>query len=83
MNGCQFFDGAPCGVYVEKSNNVLLSGSTVMDHKAEKQRENMIRWKGEGKGNFINGCRIGKGTGESTMIDDQAGVALQGNQIES
>ena len=82
VNGCQFFDGAPCGVYVDQSSNVLLSGSTVMDHEAVKQRDSMIIWKGTGKGNFITGCHVGQGTGGALAIDDQAGVNLQGNLID-
>jgi len=82
INGCQFFDGAPTGIYAEDCSDVLLSGSTLVDHEAVKPRENMIRWKGAGQRNFISGCHIGRGTENPLAIGDQAGVTLQANLID-
>lgn len=83
VNGCQFFDGAPTGVYVDSCSDVLISGITVADHEAEQPRENMIRWTGPGKRNLITGSHLGRGTGEPLSIDDNSGVTQQANLIDS
>ena len=81
MSGCQILDGASCGVYVEDSSNVLLSGLTITEDEAETARESLVCWRGTGEGNLITGCHIGRGGMRSLAIDREAGVALQANLV--
>jgi hypothetical protein len=69
VTGCQVFDGAPNGVYLEDCSDTLLTGCTVLDRRETKLMQTAILWKEATKqtGNLIASCRVGSGT-QGTIV---------------
>ncbi len=83
VTGSQFLDGAPYGVDVENSSHVNISSCTVMDTREEKKTLGAIRFTGPGRANLITGNIVGKGAAKPIQVEDQAGVKLGENLVES
>ena len=60
LTGVQILEGSPYGLYVEDSQDILLTGCTLMDTRAEPKTEAAIYWTGSGKGSTIAHCRINR-----------------------
>ena len=73
-SGLHVLDGAPYGLLVDRSDDVVLTGSLILDTRDEKLSEASIRWQGAGAGNRITACRV-----DEVQIDDQSGVTQTGN----
>ena len=61
INGSQFFDGAPTGMYLENCTDTLITGCTVLDNRATKLMRSAIHLKNPTRC-LIASCRLGKGT---------------------
>ncbi len=70
VTGCQVLDPTPVGILAEDCNETSINHCTVLDDRNPQKMEVGIRWKGQGNGNRIFGCRIGKGTVASISADD-------------
>lgn len=81
-SGCHLADGVPANLYVEDSDYVSVTGSTFHDTRAEKKSGPMVRWKGQGKGNYFAANSLGRGTAEPLEIDDAAGVTIGDNRVD-
>jgi hypothetical protein len=75
-SGLHLLDGAPYGLLVDSSSDVLLSGTSILEAREEKLAKAPIRWRGPGSGNLVASCRLGPG---KPQIDDESGVTLNGN----
>ena len=74
-SGLHLIDGAPAGIYVENSSDVLLTGCTVQEARDNPLAKSAIHWTGPGQGNALTASRlVGK-----LEIDPKAGVELVGN----
>jgi hypothetical protein len=59
LTGCQVFEGAPAGIAVADSSEVLIQGCQVLDGRSEPLMQHAIRWTGEGANNLIAHCQLG------------------------
>ena len=59
LTGCQVFEGAPAGIAIADSSEVLIQGCQVLDGRAEPRMQHAIRWTGEGANNLIAHCQLG------------------------
>jgi hypothetical protein len=80
--GCQLLDGQPYGMYVEDSDHVSLTSTTVCETRDEHQSRAAVRWRGAGRGNFVCANTFGRGVDDVLVIDDAAGVRLGDNLME-
>lgn len=60
LTGVQILEGTPYGLYVEDSQDVLLTGCTLLDTRPEPKTQAAIHWKGDGAGSAIAHCRINR-----------------------
>jgi Pectate lyase superfamily protein len=81
VTGCQVFDGAPNGVYLEDCADTLLTGCTVLDRREKKLMQSAILWKESAKqtGNLIASCRVGTGTQQAIVAPKS--VMQSGNVV--
>jgi parallel beta-helix repeat protein len=81
VTGCQVFDGAPNGIYLEDCSDTLLTGCTVLDRREKKLMQTAILWKETAKqtGNLIASCRVGNGT-QGAIVAPKS-VAQRGNVV--
>lgn len=82
VSGCQLLDGRPYGIYVEDSENIHITGTTVRETRAEPKSRAALRWGGRGRGNFVSANSFGRGTDDLMVIDDESGVKLGENLLE-
>ncbi|MGH7136321.1 MAG: right-handed parallel beta-helix repeat-containing protein, partial [Pirellulales bacterium] len=80
LSGCHILDGQPYGVYVEDSDLVNLSGSSILETRAEKKTLAAIRLRGQGRGNLIAANLLGRGTDDAVKRDANFEVQLTSNQ---
>jgi hypothetical protein len=64
VTGCQFLEGTPHAVAINKCDNVALTGCMLLDARTPRKTQSQIRWTGPGVGNFISSCRIGDASGK-------------------
>lgn len=77
LSGCQLLDGVPAGLLVEDSDDVLVTGCTILDGRAEPLMEHAIRWRSSGgppRGCGVHACRL-------ENLDAPAGVDASANVI--
>lgn len=77
LSGCQLLDGVPAGLLVEDSDDVLVTGCTILDGRTEPLMERAIRWRSSGgppRGCGVHACRL-------EDLDLPAGVAASANVI--
>ena len=67
VSGSQFVDPTPAGVDVEDCADVVITGCTVVEDRAEPRMDAAIRWRGEAAGSLVAACRLGKGTEGSVV----------------
>ena len=61
------FEGAPAGIAVADSSEVLIQGCQVLDGRTEPLMQHAIRWTGEGANNLIAHCQLGGTTAPSEV----------------
>lgn len=82
VSGCQVLDGQPYGIYVEDSNRVSITGTSVYETRDEAKSRAAIRWTGKGKGNFLAANTLGRGVDDVVSIDEDAGVKQGENLVD-
>ena len=82
VNGCQVLDGYPSAIYVSDSNNISITGCTLLERRKKKETFLTVCWKGEGSGNLLSNNRIGNGTAGALSIDEAAGVQISDNRMD-
>jgi hypothetical protein len=80
LNGCSLLEGAPVGLFVDRSRNVLVTGCTILDSRHPPLATHAVRWLGEGAGNALHACRLGRGAQDFVHFDPQARVDQQANR---
>ncbi len=70
VQGCQFLDGTPHGIYLEDCDETILTGCTVLDDRQPRQMRSAIWWKGDGVGNMIAVSRVGRGTKTDLQVPE-------------
>ncbi|HEX5447541.1 MAG TPA: right-handed parallel beta-helix repeat-containing protein, partial [Pirellulales bacterium] len=81
LSGCQVLDGQPYGILVEDSQQISITGTSVLETRDERKTRAAIRWRGKGSGNFLTANTLGRGTEDTWQIDDEAGVKLGENLV--
>lgn len=81
VSGCQVLDGQPFGMYVEDSEQVSITGASILETRDERKSRAAIHWRGKGRDNFLSANTLGRGTEEALIIDDEAGVKLGENLL--
>jgi hypothetical protein len=81
VSGCQVLDGQPYGVFVEDSDFVSITGTSILETRDEKKTRAAIRLRGAGQGNFIAANTLGKGTKEAVLRDETFEAKLGDNLV--
>ena len=82
VNGCQILDGYPGAIYVTDSDDISITGCTLLERRKQKETVSTIRWNGIGTGNLLSNNRIGNGTEDALSIDETAGVQVSHNRMD-
>jgi hypothetical protein len=82
VNGCQLLDGVPYGVHVIDSSQVCITGSTIMDTRAELKSRGAIRFSGRGVANLVMANIIGP-TREKPLEIDEKSIVTVGKNVEA
>ncbi|MBC8357142.1 MAG: right-handed parallel beta-helix repeat-containing protein [Planctomycetes bacterium] len=83
VSGCQLLDGVPCGIDATDCSHVSITGCTIHDTREERKSEHAIRFTGQGKGNLVGMNSIGPTIMSTFVLDEAAGVTVDGNVVES
>ncbi len=70
VTGCQVLDPTPVGILAHDCSETSINHSTVLDDRSPQKMKIGIKWTGQGTGNRISGCRIGKGTAAAIVADE-------------
>jgi hypothetical protein len=62
ISGVQVLEPAPYGLSLVECSDTLITGCTILDGRMPPLMQAPIRWQGEGSGNLVAHCRLGKGT---------------------
>jgi hypothetical protein len=62
ISGVQVLEPAPYGIFFDECSDTLVTGCTILDGRSPPLMQAPIRWQGEGSGNLVAHCRLGKGT---------------------
>ena len=83
INGCQILDGYPSAIYVTDSDDISITGCTLLERRKQKETVATVRWNGTGTGNLLSNNRIGNGTAGALSIDETAGVQVSHNRMDN
>jgi hypothetical protein len=81
VSGCQVLDGQPYGIYVEDSSYLNITGTSVLETRAEKKTRAAIRLRGAGVGNLLASNTLGGGTKDFIERDDAFEAKLGDNLL--
>lgn len=70
VTGCQILDPTPVGIFANDCSETSINHCTVLDDRNPQKMTTGIKWTGQGTGNRIFGCRIGKGTDAAIVADE-------------
>jgi hypothetical protein len=62
ISGVQVLEPAPYGIFLNACSDTLITGCTILDGRTPPLMQAPIRWQGDGSGNLVAHCRLGKGT---------------------
>ena len=79
--GCQVLDGQPFGIFVEDSDYVAITGTSVLETRREKKTRAAIRLQGEGRANLLAANTLARGTEDAVLRDESFGAQLAENLI--
>jgi hypothetical protein len=68
VSGVQILEPAPHGLFLDECSDTLVTGCTILDNRLPALMQAAIRWQGNGTGNLIGNCRLGRGTAGSPVI---------------
>jgi hypothetical protein len=71
VSGCQVLDGQPFGIFIEDSDHVSITGTSVLETRREKKTRAAIRFRGAGQGNLLAANTLGSGT-DGEVVKDEA-----------
>jgi polygalacturonase len=71
VSGCQVLDGQPFGIFVEDSDQVSITGTSVLETRREKKTRAAIRLRGTGRGNLLAANTLGRGA-DGEIVKDEA-----------
>lgn len=71
VSGCQVLDGQPFGIFVEGSDYLSITGTSVLETRKEKQTRAAIRLQGPGRGNLLAANLLDPGT-DGAVVRDKA-----------
>ncbi|MDB4793782.1 right-handed parallel beta-helix repeat-containing protein [Pirellulaceae bacterium] len=74
LSGVQVLDPTPVGIRLHQCQDTVLTGCTVIDDRIPQKMTMPILWTGEGTGNMITGCRMGKGSEGDMKIPETVQV---------
>ena len=77
--GCQILDGVPVGIDAEGCQQVSILSSTISDTRSESIAAHAVRFRGEGRGNRISGCRVHAQNEDAIVSEEQAGLTTGDN----
>ena len=83
VSGCQLLDGVPCGIDATDCSHVNITGCTIHDTRDQKKSLHAIRFAGRGRGNLVGMNSIGPTNEQILALGDGAGVAANGNVLDS
>ena len=83
VNGCQILDGYPSAIYVTDSDDISITGCTLLERRKQKETVSTILWNGTGTGNLLSNNRIGNGTAGALSIDETADVQISHNRMDN
>ena len=83
INGCQILDGYPGAIYVSDSDDISITGCTLLERRKEKETISTVRWNGTGTGNLLSNNRIGNGIAGALSIDETADVQVSHNRMDN
>ncbi len=83
VNGCQILDGYPNAIYVSDSDDISITGCTLLERRKQKETVSTVRWNGIGSGNLLSNNRIGNGTAGALSIDKAADVQINHNRMDN
>jgi hypothetical protein len=63
-------DGQPFGIFVEDSDHVSITGTSVLETRREKKTHAAIRLRGQGRGNLLAANTLVRGTEETVLRDE-------------
>lgn len=62
VTGAQLTDPAPYGLYGEGGADIVITGCSILEARAEKLMKAAVMWKGDVPGAILSSCRVGRGT---------------------
>ena len=80
VSGSQILNGTPNGIFVRDCEDSLLTGCSVFDARQPAKMKHAVVWKGNGDGNVVSNCRIGRGT--VSAIDADESVHQANNHLD-
>jgi hypothetical protein len=81
VSGCQVLDGQPYGIYAEDSSYLNITGTSVLETRAEKKTRAAIRLRGAGRGNLLASNTLGRGTQDAIERDEAFEAKLGENLL--
>jgi hypothetical protein len=81
LSGCQVLDGQPYGVYVEDSDLVSITGSSILETRAEKKTRAALCLRGKGKGNLVAVNTLARGTDDVVIRERRFEAQLTDNLV--
>jgi hypothetical protein len=79
LSGCQVLDGQPFGIFVEDSNHVSITGTSVLETRRDKKSRAAVRLRGTGRGNHLAANTVARGMEETVLRDEEFEVMMGEN----
>jgi hypothetical protein len=74
---CQLLDGVPLGIDVVDSSWVTIANCLLTDRRSPPLAQHLVRFRGRGEANLLNGNQLGSCQGEPTSLAASAGVIVR------
>jgi hypothetical protein len=74
---CQLLDGVPLGIDVVDSSWVTIANCLLTDRRSPPLAQHLVRFRGRGEANLLNGNQLGSCQGEPTSLAASAGVRVR------
>jgi len=82
ISGCQMLDGVPCGIAIEASSDVSVTGRTIHDTRENRKSQHAIRFRGACQGNLGALNSIGPTLASPLSLAESSGDRVDGNVID-
>lgn len=81
ISGCQVLDGQPYGILIDSSNQLSITGSSVLETRSDKKTRAAIRLRGIGHANLIATNLLARGLDDTIVRDDGFEAKLAENTV--